>query len=131
MSSARGPVDSGSPARRRRGTRRSVFYFYTMYPTQAGVLADVGDPDMLYQWHLDDPVDATEVTRNNRTEVAQGNRNPYIDHPEWVYEAWFWEPPAIVPGCMAATACNLRPRRQRGRWQLCLLGRCVRRWGTR
>ena len=88
---------------------RSVFYFYTMYPTQAGVLADVGDPDMLYQWHLDDPVDPSEVTRNNRTEVAQGNRNPYVDHPEWVYDAWFWEPPAIVPGCMAATACNFDP----------------------
>jgi len=88
---------------------RSVFYFYTMYPTQAGELADVGDPDMLFQWHLDDPVSPDEVVRNNRTEVAQGNRNPYVDHPEWVYDAWFWEPPAIVPGCMSATACNFTP----------------------
>ena len=50
----------------------------------------------------------SEVTRNNRTEVAQGNRNPYVDHPEWVYDAWFWEPPAM-PGCMAASACNFDP----------------------
>jgi len=88
---------------------RSVFYFYTMYPTQAGVLSDVGDPAILYQWHLDDPVDATELTRNQRVEVAQGNRNPYIDHPDWVYDAWFWEPPATVPGCMSASACNFNP----------------------
>ena len=85
---------------------RSVFYFYTMSPTQAGVLADVGDPDILYQWHLDDPVSPEEVVRNNRTEVAQGNRNPYIDHPEWVYDAWFWEPPTDVPGCLSGLACN-------------------------
>ena len=88
---------------------RSVFYFYTMYPTEAGVLADVGDPDMLYQWHLDDPVSPEEVVRNNRTEVAQGNRNPYIDHPEWVYDAWFWEPPTDVPGCLSGSACNYDP----------------------
>lgn len=88
---------------------RSVFYFYTMYPMQAGVLADVGDPDMLYQWHLDDPVSPEEVVRNNRTEIAQGNRNPYIDHPEWVYDAWFWEPPVEVPGCLSGSACNYDP----------------------
>ena len=85
---------------------RSVFYFYTMYPTQAGVLADVGDPDMFYQWHLDDPVSPGEVVRNDRTEVAQGNRNPYVDHPEWVYDAWFWEAPVDVPGCTLGSACN-------------------------
>ena len=88
---------------------RSVFYFYTMYPTQAGVLADVGDPNTLYQWHLNDPVSPEEVVRNDRTEVAQGNRNPYIDHPEWVYDAWFWEPPTDVPGCLSGSACNYDP----------------------
>ena len=88
---------------------RSVFYFYTMYPTQAGVLADVGDPNTLYQWHLNDPVSPEEVVRNDRTEVAQGNRNPYIDHPEWVYDAWFWEPPTDVPSCLSGSACNYDP----------------------
>ena len=88
---------------------RSVFYFYTMYPTEAGSLSDVGDPALLYQWHLDDPVSPDEVVRNNRTEVAQGNRNPYIDHPEWVYDAWFWEPPTDVPGCLSGSACNYDP----------------------
>ena len=85
---------------------RSVFYFYTMYPTQAGDLSGVCDPDILYTWHLEDPVSPVEVTRNNRAEDAQGNRNPYIDHPDWVYLAWFWEPPTDIPGCTAAAACN-------------------------
>lgn len=85
---------------------RSVFYFYTMYPTQAGDISGLADPAVLYQWHLDDPVAPVEVTRNNRAETAQGNRNPYIDHPEWVYDAWFWEPPADIPGCTSSSACN-------------------------
>ena len=85
---------------------RSVFYFYTMYPTQAGDISGVGDPAVLFAWHEEDPVSPVELTRNNRTEIAQGNRNPYIDHPEWVYEAWFWEPPSDIPGCMLASACN-------------------------
>ncbi|MDG2426194.1 MAG: endonuclease [Flavobacteriales bacterium] len=85
---------------------RAVFYFYTMYPTEAGPLSDVADPAVLYQWHLDDPVDAVELTKNNRVEIAQGNRNPYLDHPDLVYRVWFWEPPADVPGCMSEAACN-------------------------
>jgi hypothetical protein len=85
---------------------RAVFYFYTMYPTEAGTLSDVGDPATLYQWHLDDPIDAFELTKNDRVEIAQGNRNPYLDHPDWVYRVWFWEPPADVLGCMSGSACN-------------------------
>lgn len=85
---------------------RSVFYFYTMYPTQAGDLSGLVDPQVLFQWHLDDPVAPVELTRNSRAETAQGNRNPYIDHPEWVYDAWFWEPPVDVFGCTVSTACN-------------------------
>ena len=85
---------------------RCVFYFYTMYPTQAGDISGVCDPAILYTWHLEDPVSPVEVTRNNRTETAQGNRNPYIDHPDWVYRAWFWEPPTDIPGCTLFSACN-------------------------
>ena len=38
----------------------------------------------LIEWHNGDPVDTTEETRNNRIYEFQGNRNPFIDHPEWV-----------------------------------------------
>ena len=37
-----------------------------MYPTQAGPISDIisnGDINVLYQWHLQDPVDADEITR--------------------------------------------------------------------
>lgn len=74
---------------------RAVFYYYTMYPGTAGDLSGVvasGDINVLYQWHLDDPVDATEITRNNRTAEKQGNRNPYIDHPDLAARAWGFTP---------------------------------------
>lgn len=43
---------------------------------------------MLYNWHLSDPVDAKEINRNNLVYSQQNNRNPYIDHPEYVAEVW-------------------------------------------
>lgn len=67
---------------------RAIFYFYTMYPTQAGDLSSVADINELYQWHLDDPVDASEISRNNAIEQYQGDRNPYIDYPDAVAAAW-------------------------------------------
>tara|TARA_R110002153_G_scaffold241605_1_gene396734 strand:+ start:11577 stop:16061 length:4485 start_codon:yes stop_codon:yes gene_type:complete len=38
----------------------------------------------LIEWHNADPVNAAEQLRNNTIYEYQGNRNPYIDHPEWV-----------------------------------------------
>ncbi len=84
---------------------RKVFYFYTMYPTQAGDITEVGNLDMLYDWHLADPIDEFETTRNNRVQEVQGNYNPYISHPEWVEIAWFWQG-EIINGCTDPTACN-------------------------
>ena len=55
---------------------RAVYYFYTMYPTQAGAIAGVCDPQTLYSWHLADPVSAFELQRNDRIEAAQGNATP-------------------------------------------------------
>lgn len=40
--------------------------------------------NMLRKWHTDDPVDAGERTKNDLIHRIQGNRNPFIDHPEWV-----------------------------------------------
>ncbi|ESU20259.1 extracellular ribonuclease [Flavobacterium enshiense DK69] len=44
--------------------------------------------DLLYSWHIADPVSQKEIDRNNAVYGAQGNRNPYIDHPEWVSVIW-------------------------------------------
>jgi PKD repeat protein len=72
---------------------RAVFYFFTMYPTQAGNISSVADPDLLYQWHIADPVDADEISRNDKIETYQGNRNPYVDYPGKVALAWGFEEP--------------------------------------
>lgn len=44
--------------------------------------------DLLYSWHIADPVSQKEVDRNDAIYAVQGNRNPFIDHPEYVYQIW-------------------------------------------
>ncbi|TMP87390.1 endonuclease I [Pseudoalteromonas ruthenica] len=43
---------------------------------------------MLLQWHQQDPVSQAEIDRNNGAYNHQGNRNPYIDHPEFAALIW-------------------------------------------
>ncbi|MCS3532559.1 endonuclease [Chryseobacterium sp. JUb7] len=80
---------------------RMIFYFVTRYETQ---LAGFSTGNMLggssfpglQQWELDqliawntlDPVSQAEINRNNASYTYQGNRNPYIDHPEYVNQIW-------------------------------------------
>jgi endonuclease I len=47
-------------------------------------VAYMGMLETLLQWHDEDPVDDIERRRNGQVWAAQGNRNPFIDHPEWV-----------------------------------------------
>ncbi len=42
-----------------------------------------GKLSTLILWHLQDPVDAFEENRNEVVYGYQGNRNPFIDHPQW------------------------------------------------
>lgn len=51
----------------------------------------------LYKWHYDDPVDSLEKGRNDKVYVWQANRNPFIDHPEWVQSIWGGQCPAVTP----------------------------------
>ena len=67
---------------------RAIFYFYTMYPSQAGNINRIGELETLYEWHLEDPVDGKERGRNDKIEQYQGNSNPYIEDPELVARAW-------------------------------------------
>ncbi|GAB4198195.1 MAG: hypothetical protein Tsb002_32960 [Wenzhouxiangellaceae bacterium] len=46
--------------------------------------AFMGLLDVLLSWHLQDPVDVKEMARNEVVFSFQGNRNPFVDHPEWV-----------------------------------------------
>jgi uncharacterized protein len=47
-----------------------------------------GKKSVLLEWHKQDPVDAFEMNRNNKIQAIQGNRNPFIDHPEWADLIW-------------------------------------------
>jgi endonuclease I len=45
----------------------------------------MGRLNTLLAWHQSDPVDAAETLRNDRIySLYQTNRNPFVDHPEWV-----------------------------------------------
>lgn len=49
----------------------------------------IGDVDILLQWSSADPVDTFEMRRNDRIHAQwQGNRNPFVDHPEWAAAIW-------------------------------------------
>ena len=42
----------------------------------------------LLKWNLQYPVHSREITRNTVAEKLQGNRNPFIDHPEYACRIW-------------------------------------------
>ncbi|BDX39082.1 hypothetical protein CYCD_24370 [Tenuifilaceae bacterium CYCD] len=43
---------------------------------------------ILLTWNAQDPVSASEIARNNAIYARQNNRNPFIDHPEYVNQIW-------------------------------------------
>lgn len=48
-----------------------------------------GKMSVLLKWHKQDPVDQIERNRNEIIyQTYQHNRNPFIDHPEWVSDIW-------------------------------------------
>jgi endonuclease I len=44
--------------------------------------------DLLLSWNEQDPVSQKEIDRNNAVYQIQHNRNPFVDHPEWVNAIW-------------------------------------------
>ncbi len=49
------------------------------------------DVNLLLSWHNQDPPDQWELTRNDYTQSIQGNRNPFVDHPEYVNYINFYD----------------------------------------
>ena len=76
---------------------RTYFYMMTRYKTSVNnwnsVMLD-GDNlsewacTLLLQWSASDPVSQKEIDRNNAVFAIQNNRNPFIDHPEWIDSIW-------------------------------------------
>jgi len=95
--SYRGSNSSGTtvwePADQHKGNlARALLYFNTRYGdslTRSGV----NMVSVLLTWHLSDPVDANEISRNDKAYDFQGNRNPFVDHPEFVGYIWEGEMP--------------------------------------
>lgn len=44
--------------------------------------------ELLLKWHRQDPVSQKELDRNEVVAAKQGNRNPFIDHPDLVEHIW-------------------------------------------
>ncbi len=83
------------------GTANAVFLSTTDQPTATTRRLQIYDDwylKTLYKWHMQDPVSQKEIDRNNvifaqeindgGTLKKQGNRNPFIDHPEYVFAIW-------------------------------------------
>lgn len=70
----------------------------------------------LIEWNNADPVDAKEMRHNDIVYSYQGNRNPFVDHPEWVsgvflgYIAGVEETPAASSGIAAIAPNPFNPR---------------------
>ena len=61
--------------------------------------------NMLLDWHYNiDPVDQSEIDRNNAAYNYQGNANPFVDHPE--YANLIWNPTADTQAPDAITDLN-------------------------
>jgi len=69
---------------------------YITDPTTSPIF---GKLSTLLKWHNDDPVDDIDRHRNEIVFSYQNNRNPFIDHPEYVVKIWggsiLNSPPAI------------------------------------
>jgi len=65
-----------------------------------------GKLSTLLVWNAQDPPDAWEALRNNRIQGLQGNRNPFIDHPEYVTSIWGGAPsvPTVTTAIITSIA---------------------------
>lgn len=99
---------------------RMIFYFVTRYQNQipsfqSGTLLNGTtypslpdwEKNLLLQWHAQDPVSPTELYRNNVAYTFQGNRNPFVDHPEYATAIWGPAPATTVDTQSPTAATNL------------------------
>ncbi len=95
---------------------RAYFYMSTRYldegsgwpgsPMVNGAQLEAWALHMMMEWAMADPVSAKEIDRNNAIYTSvQHNRNPFVDHPEYVDLIWgeVIPPPAAPSDLMLST----------------------------
>lgn len=65
-------------------TARAILYFYMVYGKNADLSNFRIEEEVLKSWHVADPVTALDRARNDAVYLHQGNRNPFVDRPEFV-----------------------------------------------
>ncbi|WP_166028339.1 endonuclease [Streptomyces chilikensis] len=86
--------DNGfEPEHHRGAVARATLYFLLRYPKQVGDTKELTRDRLpsLLAWHEREPVTEYELHRNAAIAEIQGNRNPFIDHPEWAAAVDFSE----------------------------------------
>ena len=68
---------------------RAMFYFYTMYSNVADDNFFEEQKDILYQWHLDDEIEQSEVSRTMEIANYQDYPNPFILDETLVQRCYF------------------------------------------
>ena len=63
-------------------------YSYAMFDGSSNKVFTTAFLNLLLAWNAQDPVSAREIARNNAIYARQNNRNPFIDHPEYVNQIW-------------------------------------------
>ncbi|TQL68145.1 endonuclease I [Nocardioides albertanoniae] len=90
------------PAETRGDIARAMFYMAVRYEgtdsyvdlelndqVDNGSAPYIGKLSVLKAWSEADPPSEFEINRNDKIYADwQGNRNPFVDHPEWVEEIW-------------------------------------------
>jgi len=72
-------------------------YNYDMFNHTSNQVFTNTFKSILLAWHAQDGVSQREIDRNNAIYARQGNRNPYIDHPEYVDLVWGCPADVIAP----------------------------------
>ena len=75
----------------RGATARILMYVQTRWEAEdnlrfvntTGSAGSIGKIEDLMKWHIEEPPTAEEIKRNEEVFKIQGNRNPFIDHPEY------------------------------------------------
>ncbi|MDI3504450.1 MAG: hypothetical protein PWP64_1386 [Candidatus Cloacimonadota bacterium] len=89
----------------RGNTARAILYFHTRYGDSL-YQEGVDMLDTMIAWHYEDPPDAAEESRNDMLYGFQGNRNPFVDRPEFVNR--IWNPDVTAEDDLAAVLPEIR-----------------------